>query len=226
MPEDDARGRRIRQSWDENAAAWVETVRTGAIDSRRLGTDETIVRAVLAHHPRQVLDLGCGEGWLVRRLSAAGVKAVGVDGSASLIDSANRGGGRFLCAGYDQIVAEPERCGTSFDVIVANFALLEEDLAPLLAALPRISTGEGRLLIQTPHPVAVGGPYADGWREEDFCGFAAGPWMPMPWYFRTLGSWVALLRDNGFHLDRLSEPPHPTEPRPLSLLLDARVEAG
>jgi hypothetical protein len=45
----------------------------------------------------------------------------------------------------------------------------------------------------------------------------------MPWYFRTLGSWVGLLRDGGFALQGLREPAHPQERRPLSLLLETRA---
>ncbi len=44
----------------------------------------------------------------------------------------------------------------------------------------------------------------------------------MPWYFRTLGSWLACLRAAGFELWALDEPLHPETRAPLSLLLDAR----
>ena len=43
----------------------------------------------------------------------------------------------------------------------------------------------------------------------------------MPWYFRTLGSWVALLRAGGYALAELREPLHPETALPLSLLLTA-----
>ena len=48
----------------------------------------------------------------------------------------------------------------------------------------------------------------------------------MPWYFRTLASWIATLRDGGFTLAGLDEPLHPKDGRPLSLILEARAEAG
>ena len=63
----------IIDSWDVNAAPWVRAVRNHEIPSRRLVTDQAIIDAVMRRKPTSVLDLGCGEGWLARELSARGV---------------------------------------------------------------------------------------------------------------------------------------------------------
>jgi 2-polyprenyl-3-methyl-5-hydroxy-6-metoxy-1,4-benzoquinol methylase len=223
MTESSDRAARLLDSWHDNAAAWTAAVRSGAIESRRLATDAAILAAVVEHRPQKVLDLGCGEGWLVRALAERGVAAVGVDGAAPLVEAAERAGGTFVRLSYAELIAEPKRCGGEFDLVVANFALLEREISPLLAALRCIITPNAWLLVQTLHPLAVGPPYEDGWRTEDFCGFGDGAWTPMPWYFRTLGSWVGVLQEGGFALEALREPAHPQERRPLSLLLEARV---
>jgi SAM-dependent methyltransferase len=226
-PENDERPGQLLASWRDNAAAWTAAVRGRAIESRRVATDAAIVDAVIARRPALTLDLGCGEGWLVRALAERGCAAVGVDGSAPLIDAARAaGGGPFHCLGYDDIAAEPRRCGAGFDLAVANFSLLDAQTAPLLAALRRIMTADAALLIQTVHPENVAPPHADGWRIEDFRGFGDAAWMPMPWYFRTLASWRAALRDGGFTVTGLDEPAHPADGRPLSLILTARRDAG
>lgn len=219
-PDEDGR---FRRSWDDNAGHWTEAVRSGAIRSRISGTDAAIVDAIERLRPAALLDLGCGEGWLVRWLARAlSRRAVGIDGSADLIRRAGAAypGGDYRCIDYDALAAEPALLGGPYDVIAANFALLSENIADLLRSLLRAAP-DGTLVIQTVHPcIAVGdGRYEDGWREESFAAFGSGMWTPMPWFFRTLGSWHRILLDAGWHLRSLHEPTDPGNGRPLSLLM-------
>lgn len=216
----------LLQSWIENAGEWTDAVRSGAIESRRLVTDRAIIEAVLARRPRRVLDLGCGEGWLVRSLAEHGIESVGLDGSPDLIHAAKAaGGGTFHVCSYADLAADVGQIGTGFEVVTANFALLHAEIMPLLRSLRSVFAPGGAIVVQTMHPWAVSGTYRDGWREEDFRGFP-GEWQPMPWYFRTLGSWIAVLRECGYVIVDLREPGHPETRVPLSLLLVAeRQEA-
>ncbi|HEV2150324.1 MAG TPA: class I SAM-dependent methyltransferase [Longimicrobiaceae bacterium] len=212
----------LRQSWDRNAAAWTEAVRGGHIPSRRAGTDAAIVEAVARAGGRRVLDVGCGEGWLARALAEHGFAVTGIDGSAELVERARAaGGGDFRTLRYDEVEADPARLGGPYDTVVCNFALLGETVAPLLRALATALAPDGRLLIQTVHPFTACGdaPYRDGWRTEDFAGFACPFPAAMPWYFRTVGSWVAAARAAGLQVVELDEPTDPDSGRPLSLLL-------
>lgn len=212
----------LQASWEANAGRWSQAIRTRAIESRQLVTDRAMLDAIAACVPRKALDLGCGEGWLTRGMATQGIEAVGIDGSAALIELARQAGGSFIRLGYSELVTAPEAAGRNYDLIAANFALLEAELTPLLQALQSICTPQARLLIQTLHPHAAGGDYTDGWRREDFAGFGGQSWAPMPWYFRTLGSWIELLHASGWQLESLSEPLHPHTGRPASLLLRAR----
>ncbi len=213
----------LAQSWVANADAWTAAVRARQIESRRLVTDAAILAAVLDAAPRRVLDLGCGEGWLCRALAEAGIEAIGVDASAPLIAAAQQlGGGRYRVLPYDQLSELPDG-GTPFDLIVCNFALLEPDTRATLNTLRSVAAHEARLLIQTVHPVSACGdaPYADGWRHETFSGFGTGFTAVMPWYFRTLSSWLDSLRESGWYLESLREPLHPQTGKPASLLMQA-----
>ena len=83
------RSKSLTKSWDDNAGNWTRAVREGQIPSRHAGTDDAIVAAILDRKPARLLDVGCGEGWLVRRIvQSTGCRAVGIDGSSALIEAA------------------------------------------------------------------------------------------------------------------------------------------
>jgi 2-polyprenyl-3-methyl-5-hydroxy-6-metoxy-1,4-benzoquinol methylase len=212
----------LAHSWETNAAAWTQAVREQQIESRRAGTDAAILAAVAATEPQRVLDVGCGEGWLARALSVRGMDVVGVDGSTPLIERAQAyGGGTFRVMNYAQIVDDPTVLDGSYDAVVCNFALLGQEIAPLLGALRSVLSPGGALCIQTVHPFTACSDqaYRDGWRTETFAHFGDAFREPMPWYFRTIGSWLTTLWHAGFVVTECLEPLNPASDRPLSLLL-------
>ena len=214
----------LHRSWIGNASAWRDAVREQKIESRRVATDAAIVNAILQLGPSTVLDLGCGEGWLARALASHGIAVTGVDLSPALIEAAiERGGGDFHAWTYEQLAANDPPLG-EFDVVVANFSLLDEDLRPALAAARRLLRRDGSLVIQTVHPlfVSLDEPYSPGWRTETFANFE-GHWPePMPWYFRTLSVWVADLATNGFAVTAIYEPLDAQKRRPMSIVFVCR----
>lgn len=218
----------LERSWTTNAAAWTTAVREQAIPSRRLVTDAAIVaaceRVIDGRRGVRALDVGCGEGWLTRALVGLGARATGMDASAPLIDAARDagGGGDYVCVSYEQLTSDATVLAGPFDLVVCNFALLDDRVAPLLSALARRLPAAGVILIQTVHPwAAVGdGPYDDGWRTETWGAFERAFPSPMPWYFRTTGSWLDVAREARLVVDRLDEPIHPQSKKPLSLILE------
>ena len=212
-----------------NADAWTDAVRQRRIPSRVAGTDRAIVDAVQRHPPGRVLDVGCGEGWLARAVTAPGSSVVGIVAIAPLIERARElGGGEFKVLSYEALIADPELAGGPYDTIVLNFALLSDDVAPLLSALASALVPRGIVLIQTVHPWAAAGdqPYVDGWRLETFDAFEDAFPSPMPWYFRTLETWLTQIARAGLEVTHLAEPRHPETMRPLSLLLTLRGEVN
>ncbi|MDW5377740.1 class I SAM-dependent methyltransferase [Halomonas sp. HP20-15] len=216
----EANEQRIIETWRINGQAWANAVREGDLESRKLVTNRAIVEAVMEHSVGSVLDVGCGEGWLARELAAKGRSVIGMDAVPGLIDAAsNAGGGTFHLASYEDIAAGRFHC--LVDTIVCNFSLLgEKSVSDLFAAIPGLLTPEGALIVQTLHPLASihEPPYADGWRQGSWCGLGSGFTRPAPWYFRTLSSWIALFKDNGFRVRALREPIHPKTQMPASII--------
>jgi 2-polyprenyl-3-methyl-5-hydroxy-6-metoxy-1,4-benzoquinol methylase len=216
---------KIINSWNKNTAPWVAAVRNGEIESRLLVTNQAIVDAVRSLSPATGLDIGCGEGWLVRALD--GVAMTGVDVVPGLVDAARRaGGGQYHVMSYEDIARG--HLQQQVDVAICNFSLIgDESVAGLFRAAPSYLKPGGTLVVQTMHPVVACGdaPYLDGWREGSWAGFNAGFTDPPPWYFRTLASWVRLFNDNGLQLRELREPLHPNTGKPASLILMGSVAA-
>jgi len=213
---------RIVDSWHKNASPWTRAVRGNEIESRAIVTNQAIIEAVLSRQPRTVLDIGCGEGWLVRALAEHGVRATGVDVVPALVEQATRAGGDFRVASYEQIAAG--ELDVVVDVVVANFSLIgKESVEGLVRRAPDLLASGGTLIVQTLHPVVASGdlPYEDGWRQGSWTGFGDEFSDPAPWYFRTLESWKELLADSGLHLVEMREPMHPATGKPASVIFIA-----
>lgn len=141
--------------WEENSASWVETVRNDQIPSRVAVTNNAMLASIATRAPHTVLDIGCGEGWLCREVKQRiGSETVGLDGSPSLISAAQAEdpNGVYACVSYQSLIAGdwPDACWEeTFDAVVFNFALFEDDPSAILsAATTRLAQG-GAILIQT-----------------------------------------------------------------------------
>ncbi len=113
----------------------------------RIGT----VRAGL-----RILDLGCGNGYVSRRLARAGALVVGVDQSLELIERASAHeraeplGVEYIRADAADLRPLGER---RFDLGVANMSLIDiEDGAGALRELGRVIRPGGRLVASLSHP--------------------------------------------------------------------------
>jgi len=215
---------KIIDSWHKNATPWTAAVRESRIESRKAITNQAIIDAVLARKPTTALDIGCGEGWLARTLTAHGIRVLGVDVIPELVTAAQRaGGGDFRVASYEMI-ASGEFSTAPVDVAIANFSFLgKESVDGVVRRIPRLLTPAGALIVQTPHPGINSRdvPYVDGWRNGSWVGFSDDFSDPAPWYFRTLESWIGLFVSNGLAIVEMREPLHPTLQQPASVLFVA-----
>ncbi|MFD1018340.1 class I SAM-dependent methyltransferase [Thalassobacillus hwangdonensis] len=201
--------KRLMDSWDSNSHAWTESIRKEKIESRNKVTNPAIFHEVLAHSPQRVLDIGCGEGWLARKLAQEGIQVVGIDGSKTLIEEASKaGGGTFKTLTYEAFATDPAQLESKFDVVLCNFSLLSEDIQPVLKAAREVLAENGTVIIQTLHPITViqNEPYENGWKIENFDGMGERYVSSMPWYYRTLGSWINEFNYAGLNIVDCKEP--------------------
>lgn len=214
-------------AWGKVAEQWCDGLRAG--DRARDATRRAIVELVRQVPAGPILDAGCGEGWLVRALKGHRHRVTAFDGAPEMLEAALREDERaadFRLLTYDEAAASPRRIGGAFGTVVFNFSLLEERVAPILAAAGAVLFPYGRILVQAAHPASVlaaGEPYRDGWRTmaEAAPGVPLDP--PVAWYFRTFSTWIVELRRAGLILVETYEPVDPETGRPLSLILSATI---
>ena len=211
----------IIDAWQENAEPWCAVLATGAIKSREVVTNQAIIDAVCRLRPRRVLDVGCGEGWLLQALSERGISAEGMDVVPELVEVAKQRGARCECLSYEALARRP--ASPTYDVIVCNFSLLGEALQPLLTALSGLLCQGGRILVQTLHPVFHRPEcYQPAWQ--------AGSWQGLeptlqkqfksaaPWFFRPLAAWSEVFSDADLLIERCLEPSSEPGEAPASII--------
>jgi ubiquinone/menaquinone biosynthesis C-methylase UbiE len=103
---------------------------------------------------RDVLDVGCGEGWLVRRLASAGARVVGLDPLVIALERARRQGSSGPPVRYVEGAAQELAFASgSFDVVVFFNSLHHvpvESMDAALAEAARVLRSSGALYVQEP----------------------------------------------------------------------------
>jgi 2-polyprenyl-3-methyl-5-hydroxy-6-metoxy-1,4-benzoquinol methylase len=218
----DENEQRLIDSWNNNASSWTRVIRNQQIESRVLVTNSAILETVIELNPKTFLDVGCGEGWLCRELFSKGIDGWGVDASAELIEAARQEGDtRFLVSLYSDLTSHKFGDTVHFSCLICNFSILgERDLAYIASAGHSLLEEQGKIIVQTLHPIIACGDaaYTSGWRETAWQGIGNETFHPAPWYFRTVESWIEEFHARNYRLLKLREPCHPVTNKPISII--------
>jgi SAM-dependent methyltransferase len=164
-----------------------------------------------------VLDLGCGHGWLSALLSTAGARVRGIDGSEALLAHARRLAPDVEFSQYDLVRATPPT-DRLYHRVIAHMVLMDlPDLDRPLAFVRQVLKREGCFVFTMPHPCFFNyKTRADPGTGELYCGVAAYL-DPAEWwidsygghrhYHRSLTFYFDALRRHGLAVTRLYEPP-------------------
>jgi len=116
----------------------------------------------------RLLDVGCGNGYLARRLAGRGATVTAVDATEAMIERARaRGdaGGRVTYLRADAADLHPLESG-SFDLAYSNMALMDmPDAAGAFREIGRLLRPQGRLVATISHPCFDNG-LDSAWVEE------------------------------------------------------------
>jgi SAM-dependent methyltransferase len=210
------------RAWETHAGWWQREYTDGA-DPEYVEQILPLVDRHLAGIAR-VLDVGCGEGQVARRVSAHGAGFVaGVDPTAAQLAVAReRGGGPC----YTRALAEalPWANG-SFDAAVVCLVLEHVDpFEPAIAEIARVLVPGGRFVVLLNHPLLQtpdSGFVIDHEMDEQYWRLGAylrddrameevAPGVELTFLHRPLYRYVNCLADHGFLIEHMDEPAPPT----------------
>jgi SAM-dependent methyltransferase len=144
------------ERWTAQAEAWAAWA-----DERR--EEDVLPRfyELLPEPPRRALDVGCGEGRIVRALRARGYETVGVDAAPRLIEFAHA---RDPSGDYRVAAAEtlPFPDGSFGLVLAFNVLMNVDDPARAIAEAARVLAPSGCICLSIVHPLASAGRFVDG----------------------------------------------------------------
>ncbi len=139
------------RDWEDEAENWVRWARTPRHDVYDLYSP-TFFEEVVPPVSARTIEIGCGEGRVVRDLVERGHRVVGLDPSPTLLSYARRAD-----EGSSYVVARGEALPFSddvFDVVVAYNSLQNvDDLPRVVAEAARVLTPGGRFCVCIAHPM-------------------------------------------------------------------------
>jgi SAM-dependent methyltransferase len=126
----------MQQTWD--ASAYASNGRFVALLA------DWLVEALQPHAGERILDLGCGDGFLTRRIAESGAHVIGVDSSPQMIAAATELGLDVRYASGEALPFERE-----FDAVVSNAALhWMRDQDAVLKGVHRALKSGGRFVVE------------------------------------------------------------------------------
>ena len=170
-----------------------------------------VVELLAPRAGERILDLGCGDGALTKRLVELGCRVVGVDSSAAQIDAARR-------LGLDARVADGARLGfdAEFDAVFSNAAIhWMKPPDDVIDGVWRALRPGGRFVgefgghgcVETVKRALI-----DALKRRGIDGDALNPW-----YFPTVEDYSARLMRRGFAINYIALIPRPT-PLPTEII--------
>ena len=207
--------------WEAHSGWWQEFFTDGADPEY-----EEQILPLVDHHLAgfgRVLDVGCGEGQLARRITALGGAVTGIDPTtAQIVEARRRGGGPQYS--QSSATALPFRSG-AFDAVVACLVLEHiEPFEPAIDEIARVLAPDGRFVLFLNHPLLQ--TPGSGWiddhiLEEQY--WRLGPYLPddqaleevapgvrLPFMHRPLGRYINVMADRGLLAEHMDEPPPAT----------------
>ena len=152
----------------------------------------------------RILDLGCGDGVLTKKLADLGCQVVGVDSSVPQIEAARKLGVNAFAISAEDLPYQEE-----FDAVFSNAVLHWIRRADVvLAGVYRSLKPGGRFVAECGGQGCIRKIRTALVQALDHRGFEGE--ARVPWYFPTPGDYATRLEGAGFRVDSIALIPRPT----------------
>jgi|GEM_PF-252724 len=199
--------------WNDKAQDYAET--NGTDDDRIWQQFRDVMWSSLGDlNGVDVLDVGCGHGWLAGQMAEKGAQILGIDGSQTLLDIARKNYPDIQFIQHDLSAGLP-LIDRKFDRIVANMVIMDiPDLTILMRDIRAVIKPSGRFIFTMPHPAFFFQKTGQDMETNQYFKKVTGYLKTQVWdvghthYHRSLSYYFDLLRENSFAVTRLYEPQH------------------
>lgn len=241
-----------RTIWDANAEVWDSRMDDGGNSWQVKLIQPTVSNMLQVQPGERVLDIACGNGIFSRHLASLGASVVASDFSPKLIALAKERTQPDTNISYHvaDATSEAELLAlgepASFDAAACNNAIMDmPEIAPLFRAVRQLLKPGGRFAFSVMHPVFNGAHITKVIELPDYdaeptysikvarylnpgltmgLGIMNQPQQQYYWH-RPLHELLNAAFEAGFVLDRLEEPPSPSEKRPSDPMSWANFDA-
>ena len=187
----------IKSSWKKNAEEWIKAIQNETIASRQF-TNKAILNTIKNSSCDDVVDIGCGEGWLSRALKQINISATGIDSNHRLIGEAKKhDASNYFVLSFEDIIEGKPLPNAPFEAAIFNFCIyFKSELKPLLKQTLNSVVSNGFILIQTVHPfflIQNKLDYKSQWIHDSWKGLPGKFKDGHSWYARTFEDWFGVL---------------------------------
>ena len=219
----------VQSNWNRNAERWNARYDDDGDENRRYQSDEPMLKLLGEVHGKRILDVGCGNGYLCRKLAKAGAAVTGVDlsdGFLAIAMSREREENLGISYHHGSASEMDFLSDRQFDKAVANYVLM--DIQNYTGAIRHVfqllrSGGCFVAVISQPcgpkHAADRLMPAPDSPRREEATGWRAdmyfhrGPYFsvwgdldPVLSFHRPLRDYWEAFVESGFVVDTYEEP--------------------
>ncbi|MFQ5759277.1 MAG: class I SAM-dependent methyltransferase [Candidatus Bathyarchaeia archaeon] len=222
--------KQIAEAWDSVIDKWNSKYTEFGDSNRQYVIDPAIFQILGETKGLQILDAGCGNGYLCRLLAKKGAKMTGIDISRRAIEIAEIRekqaplGIKYYVGSLCNLSMFKDQ---TFDFIISNLVLMDlQEIDKAIKELHRVLKTKGKLVFSIMHPCFSSSP-VHGWekkpvdsdRKEDWIYWkvdryfdrAREEWRyfdfpPTYSFHRTLSDYIKALISNGFTITDFEEP--------------------